>query len=78
MLPKPFWAMSSLPPPGEGHLTLCHRTRRQFLRRVVCCQARYSSTRAQACVVLGVPVVRDLILAGQVEQNGHTVGEGRT
>lgn len=36
------------PPPARG-LTLCHRARRQFLRRVVCCHARYSSTRARAC-----------------------------
>lgn len=28
--------------------------------------------------VLRVPVVGDLILAGQVEQDGHAVGEGRT
>lgn len=27
--------------------------------------------------VLRVPVVRDLILAGQVEQDGHAVEEGR-
>lgn len=32
--------------------------------------------KAAGLYILGVPVVGDLILAGQVEQDGHAGGEG--